>query len=260
MFYVAYGGGLYAAQTQMLFPVPSTSPGELTAAAAADHADEVTLTADDGIRSYAWHRAAGGRRLVVYAHGNAETCANRTELYDHLAGLGWDTLAVEYRGYPGSEGAPSEAGIHADMRAAWRYATVDLGVPADHVVLHGFSLGGGAIGTLLDEVAPGAVVLESTFTSVWDLARPRAPIWPLSLLLKNPFLTMDRARTLHAPVLVIHGTADTVIPVEQGRRLAAAIPTATYLELPGVGHQPSILPGTPTMAAYDALLAGVAGP
>lgn len=254
-FYVVYGLLLYVAQARMLFPAPSsTSPALLSASAIEAGATEVKLPGG----GYAWHRGQGGRRLVIYAHGNGEDVSSRPSLHRHLASHGWDTLAVTYPGYPGASGTPSEAAIEAMMREVWTHATVTLGVPVERVVLHGYSLGGGAVGTIVDEVTPGGIVFESTFASVWDIARRRAPIYPLSLMLESPFLTIERAPSIRVPTLVLHGRHDRVVPVEHGRRLSAAVPGAVYLEVSG-GHAPGpIRDGTEALVAYDALLNRVA--
>ena len=123
------------------------------------------LHAVDGTALYAWHRVgqrAPGEpaRGVVFFHGNAETVADRVPLQDFLAAHGWDVVVVAYRGYPGSEGSPSEGGLRQDAHAAWDYAVDTLAIPRDHLVIHGKSLGGGVSAMLAEDVSPAALVME----------------------------------------------------------------------------------------------------
>ena len=236
-FYVVYGGGLYWVQDTVLFPAPEVSQEALSRAAASSGAREVYLKASDGTALYAWHRGAGHDRLVLLFHGNGDALPGRIPQHDQLVEWGWDVLQIAYRGYPGSEGVPSEAGLGQDARAAWTFATEELGFTPDRIVLHGESLGGGVVGTLMTEVEPAALVLVSAFTSVYDLSwRYTGPLYPRGLLLKHPFLTSERAPRVQYPVLLFHGEADRVVPVHHGRTLSELFPKARYVEVPDGGH------------------------
>jgi uncharacterized protein len=238
----------------MLFPAPSLSDAQLALAAQQAGAEELRLQTSRGDTVYGWHLDGGGQKAVIYAHGNAAYAGDRGYLYQELRSHGWDVIVVSYPGYPGSDGRPSEAGIHASMQEFWRYSTDTLGIPADHTVLHGLSLGGGAVGTVLGEVEPAGIVLECTFTSVIDMARRRAPIYPLSLLVTSPFQTVERAPQARAPVLMFHGTGDGLIPVEQGRTLKTAFPHAELVEIDRAPHGELIGPGSAEMDRYLAFL------
>jgi uncharacterized protein len=258
--YVVPAVFFWAIQDGLVFPAPRLDRAVLDRAAAAVGARVVEVTTDDGVRLYGWHRAApgadsGARRALLYFHGNAEPIHGRLELHDLALRAGADVVVFAYRGYPGSDGRPSEAGLRRDARAAWRFATEGLGIPADRVVVHGKSLGGGVAAALAAEVRPRALVLESTFTSVADVARRTLPLHPVRLLLRHPFDTASRAAALGPGVLVLHGDADDVIPVSHGRRLAALIPGARYVEVPGMGHQETLPAASPeALAAWTALL------
>jgi fermentation-respiration switch protein FrsA (DUF1100 family) len=265
---VAYAlvcAGLYVTQERALFPAPEVSPAALRALADRAGAEEITLRAADGVGLYALRVPAVGDPVgvVVYAHGNATVAGARSDLYRFLSERGWEVLAPEYRGYPGSDGAPSESGIARDMQAAWRWAVERF--PAERIVLHGMSLGGGAVGTLLDDVAPGGLVLEATFTSVTALAERRAPGVPVSWLLRHPFDTVGRASRWRAanadvPVLVLHGDDDALIPVAHASLLGQALPGASVVIVPDRGHQHLVVPeaGGAALAAYAGLLDRVA--
>jgi len=178
--------------------------------------------------------------LVLFTHGNAETVVDRVGLQDMLVDSGIDFLTFAYRGYPGSPGTPSEAGLRLDVRAAWRYATEQLGFPAHRVIVHGKSLGGGVAGLLCGEVTPGGLVLESTFLSVVEVVRDRAPYPRVAEMVTEAFDTASRAPAISCPVLILHGDQDRVIPVRHGRMLSQQFNQASYIELAGAAHGESL--------------------
>lgn len=244
------------AEERLLFPAPRTPPEALAAAARQLGAEELRLPTPEG-EIYAWWIAPDGAPVgaVLYSHGNAEDVRSRPALYRHLQRRGWATLAISCPGYPGSPGSPSEAGMARAALAGWTYLTGARGLPPSRIVLHGYSLGGGAVGTLFGQVRPGAVALESTFTSVADVARRFARGFPVHLVLRHPIATLSRIPRLQDPLLVVHGGGDGLIDPDQGRRLAAAAPQGEFLEIPGWGHAPPpVQPGTEAMARYDLLL------
>lgn len=240
----AYAGAgllLWWSQERMIFPVPGGFGRDALDQAAAElGARPLDLVASDGTRLYAWHRAAGGgrQRLVLFFHGNGEAVSMYTGLYRVLQQAGWDVLALAYRGYPGSEGSPSEAGLALDAEAAWAWATGPGGYRPERIVVHGRSLGGGVATTLVaGDANPAGMVLESTFASLRGLARRTAPVYPVDQLLRHPFDSDQRAALLGVPVLVMHSRGDELIPPELGgRALAPLIAEADYHEVEGWSH------------------------
>jgi len=245
--YLAYGGTLYAFQDLQVFPAPGgVDRGGLDQAASEIGAEAVDLVAEDGTRLYGWYRRSKGERAVLYFHGNAEMVNGSIALQRQVAREGWDFLVIAYRGYPGSEGKPSEAGLAMDARAAWRWLSEERGIAPENIVIHGRSLGGGVGSRLASEVACGGLVLESTFTSALALASSMVPpVYLVERLLRHPFRTDLRAEELNCPVLILHSQGDRVIPVEHGRGLAALIDGAEYLELGGLGHEYSLVVHSP---------------
>lgn len=226
-------------QRMMVFPgTPGLSVSFLNEVAERYGAKPIEVHTEDGERLYGWHReaerASGPRRTLIYFHGNASSVLESLALQERLSASGWDFVATHYRGYPGSTGVPSEAGVLQDAAATWKYVTEELPTAPERAVLHGRSLGGGVAVQLAAAVEPGALVLESTFTSIVELARSRFPLLP-DKLLAHPFRSRDFASKVHCPVLVSHGSADTLIPVAHGRELASLF-EAQYLESPGLGH------------------------
>lgn len=250
--YLAYGAILYQLQDTILFPVPRADREALDREAAGIGARVHEPVAADGTRLYAWHLPGGGERLLVFFHGNGGGLGAAPWFAHHLPGF--DIVSFSYRGYPGSEGQPSEAGLVLDARAIWSLVTEQLGFSPDSIVLHGQSLGGGVVNHLLTEVQPAAATFDSTFASVLELARRRAPVLPVGLLLRHPFRSIERAPSISVPVLVMHGDADTLIPVSHGRRMAEAYPDARYVEVPGRGHQHWLLDDPVALGAWTSFV------
>ena len=240
--------GLFSSfQRQMVFPGPAgvTEP-LLNQVAKQLSATELRIPTDDGETLYGWHRTAvqtGPRRVVLYFHGNASSVLAQIELQNLLLSEGWDFVGIHYRGYPGSSGTPSEAGLHRDAAAAWRYVVEELGAEPRRVVIHGRSLGGGVAVPLAAAVGPGALVLESTFTSAVDVARRHYPFLPVRRLLEHRFMTRDFAGRLSCPILVAHGSADSIIDVSHGKELARLFHAEEYIEVPRIDHNDVLLAG-----------------
>ncbi len=234
--YAVPGGLLWAFQDKLLFPAPRVAVADLDQYAEQLGVAPQRFTAADGTPLYGWYRRAEGRRAVLFFHGNGESVLGRVDLMSFLAARGWDFFVVAYRGYPGSGGAPSEAGLALDAEAAWRHLTGELGVDRDRVVVHGKSLGGGVASRLAVTVQPRALVLESTFLSVAQVAQEKVRIYPARRLLRHPFDTASRASQIRSRVLVLHGGRDELIDARHGRELAALFPGSAYVEVPSAQH------------------------
>lgn len=207
-------------------------------------AEQLGIPTADGQTLYGWHRAASSsrpKRLVVYFHGNASSLLALLELQTLLLGAQWDFLGIHYRGYPGSTGVPSEAGLHQDALATWRWAVEQMEVSPARIVIHGRSLGGGVAVQLAAKVDPAALVLESTFTSLVELAKEHFPWLPTGALLEHRFMTRDFAAKISCPVLVAHGRADSLIDVKHGRELARLFEAEEYIEVPRIDHNEPLL-------------------
>lgn len=235
-------------QRSVIFPGPEGVTQSLLHRFAREiGATELQIPTADGETLYGWHRTARGngpRRVVLYFHGNASSVLAQLDLQDRLNREGWDFVGIHYRGYPGSTGEPSEAGTRIDAKAAWDWITEQLGVPASRIVIHGRSLGGGVAAQLASTVQPGALVLESTFTSVADLAQQQFMGFPVGRFLEHPFLTRELVGSIRGPVLVAHGGADSLINVEHGRKLAKMFAADLYIEALGLDHNDQLFEGT----------------
>jgi fermentation-respiration switch protein FrsA (DUF1100 family) len=167
--------------------------------------------------------------LLVYAHGNGELADFWLERFEALRKQGVSVLLVEYPGYGRSTGSPSEASVRDAFAAAYDWVVTQPGVDPARIVGYGRSLGGGAVVALARQRPLAALILESSFTSVADVARDAMGV--PAFLVQNDFDNLDFVRGYAAPLLVIHGEQDGVIPVAHARRLAEAAPDADLLIL-----------------------------
>ena len=181
----------------------------------------VRFNAADGVQLVSWHHAAAGAPTVVYFPGNGGNIANRGIAARHLIDSGYGVLLVGYRGYGGSGGRPTEEGLYADGRAAIAWLR-DSGVPAHRMVMHGESLGTGVAVRMAVEHEVGAVILEAPFTSAVDVGARAYPFLPVRWLMKDRYESLARITDVDAPLLIVHGEDDRVVPVDHGRRMLAA--------------------------------------
>jgi pimeloyl-ACP methyl ester carboxylesterase len=180
--------------------------------------------------------AAPGEATVAFFHGNGDQLATVAPVLAgwHAAGLG--VLAVEYPGYGGTAGSPSEESIYAAARAALGHLQGALGVPRAQTVLVGQSLGTGVATQLASEGQGARLLLISPFTSIPDVGQRVFPFLPVRWLVQDRFDSLSKAQKVRCPVLVLHGTRDEVVPFALGERLAAAFPSATFQPVQGAGH------------------------
>src|SRR5713101_4979804 len=182
---------------------------------------ELTIPTEDGERLAGWWipaRAQPARAHVLFFHGNAGNVSHRLEHALALTAAGLDVLLVDYRGYGRSTGRPSEQGLYRDARASLAALRAGGVVDAARIVYMGESLGGAVALWLALQDPPAGLVLQSAFTSLRDMARVHYP-WVPAALVGDGFPSLDRIPTLRAPVLILHGDRDEIVPVAQGRAL-----------------------------------------
>jgi hypothetical protein len=211
------------------------------AAIGLDH-EPVELTTTDQVAIHGWYVPAEPERAVVaFFHGNAGNIGHRLETLSLLNELGLSTLIIDYRGYGQSEGKPSEAGTYRDAEAAWRYLTEQRGIAPGRIVLFGRSLGSAVAAHLAARHEAGAVVLESAFTSLPDLAAELYPYLPARLLSRFRYPTAENIARTRAPVLVIHGQADELTPLHHGQEVFERAPEPKRLVTLEGGHNTGFL-------------------
>jgi fermentation-respiration switch protein FrsA (DUF1100 family) len=190
-------------------------------AAGLPQAEEVVLDTADGEKIVAWHvPPRAGRPVALYFHGNGGTLAARVDRFRRIVAAGVGLLAIDYRGYGGSTGAPSEAGLIADARAAYDYAAVRYGA---RIAVWGESLGTGVAVALAAEKPVTHVILDAPYSSAVDVAADLYWFLPVRLLMKDQFRSDLRIANVKAPALILHGEADDTIPIRYGEKLFALI-------------------------------------
>jgi uncharacterized protein len=175
---------------------------------------------------------------IVHFHGNAGGMARVDQLYK----LGFSVLLVNYRGYARSEGGfPSEAQVYEDAEAAWNYLIHDRQIPAHQIVIYGLSLGGAvAIDLATKRPEAKALIVQSTFTSMTEMGQKTSifKFFPVPLILTQRFDSINKIKQLKIPIFIIHGDADTLVPVSMSQALYNAAPTQRKLVLiPGGDHR-----------------------
>ena len=221
----------------MYFPTAGVpTPGEIGLAGV----EAVTFETTDGLRLGGWFVAASGpspRVTVLVFNGNAGNRAHRGALAAAFHHHGLQVLLLDYRGYGGNPGAPTENGLAADSRAARSYLAGRADVDASRIVYFGESLGTAVAIDLAVEHPPAALVLRSPFTSMADVGQHHYPFLPVRLLLRDRFAAIDQIRRIRVPLLVIAGGHDRIVPIENSRRLYdAAVAPKTLLVLPDADH------------------------
>ena len=237
---LGYLGGLavlFFKQRAMLFPAPTR---ERTAPAAAGfpEAEEHVLTTADGERVIVWHvPAKPGHPVVLYFHGNGDFLAGFFGRFRDLIADGTGIVALSYRGYAGSSGAPSEDGLLQDAAAAYAFTTARY-APA-RIVAWGFSLGTGVAVAVASEHSIGRLILEAPYMSTVDIAAalPLLRFAPVRLLMLDQFRSDQRIARVNVPLLIMHGANDPVIPMAAGEHLfALAREPKQFVPFAGGGH------------------------
>jgi fermentation-respiration switch protein FrsA (DUF1100 family) len=184
--------------------------------------EDVFLTAADGTKLHGWWiQGQEDAPTMLFFHANAGNITHRIDNLLRWQKRGLNIFILDYRGYGRSEGSPHEAGIYQDAEAAYAYVCETRGIAPEQVVLFGRSLGG-AVALYTASKFPGAgVIVESTFTCLQDLAAIFFPGVDAQLF-QGQYESLERVKNLTIPLLVVHGTRDDLVPVEQGKKLFAA--------------------------------------
>lgn len=201
------------------------------AAAGLKGVKEIEIAVADGVTLVAWHaQAKKDKPTILYFHGNAANAANRAPRIETIRESGFGVFYLNNRGYGGSGGSPTEENNVSDAIAAYDHLA-ELGVPTDKIVAYGESLGSGQAVRLATERPVAAVMLEAPLTSTIDVARSTYFWLPLGLLITDQYNNERNIRSVAAPVLILHGEQDAVIPAEMGRRVYRAANEPKRIEL-----------------------------
>ncbi len=211
-------GAWYSQRRLMYFPDPARV---LPASIGLAGVSETVITAPDGVTLVTWTaKARPGMPTLLYFHGNAGNLASRANRVRRYTDAGFGLLMLSYRGYGGSGGSPSEANNVTDARVAYDRLTAQ-GIKPRDIVLYGESLGTGVAVQLAAEKPVGAVILDAPYTSMVEMAALAYPFIPVRPLLVDRYESDRHIAKVKAPVLVLHGIRDGVIPVAMGRALYA---------------------------------------
>jgi uncharacterized protein len=233
--YVAVVSLLYLAQRRFVFVPPEA--GHFTPFDAGwPGAEEAIIDTSDGERVIVWQTPPrGDKPVVIYFHGNGEIVASRALRYRQVAADGTGVVVLSYRGYMGSTGTPTEEGVLRDAEAAWQFTTSRW--PSSPIVLWGHSLGTGVAVALAARHPVAKVILEAPFSSTVDVAALRFPFVPVRWLMLDQFRSDQRIDAVHAPLLIMHGEQDWVIPIRFGERLfQLAHEPKRFVRFPGGNH------------------------
>lgn len=214
--YIVAGAALYAGQRRLLYPA---DPTRIVPASIGLDVAEVELRTPDGERLIAWHaEAAPGQPTILYFHGNGGNLAARRDRIALYRGAGYGLLMLSYRGYSGSTGHPTEASNIADAKLAYRWLR-DRGVRAEDIVIYGESLGTGvAVQVAAAEPIKG-LILDAPYTSIADAAQRHYPwIW-VKPFMADRYDSIDVIDQVKAPLLVLHGARDRIVPVDMGQAI-----------------------------------------
>jgi fermentation-respiration switch protein FrsA (DUF1100 family) len=222
-------------ESMIFFPFPypegDWSPPEL-------EIEDAWFEAADGVRLHGWYVPhESPRAVMLFAHGNAGNITHRIDHLRFLNQLRVSVLVFDYRGYGRSQGRPNEAGVLADARAARRWLAERANVAEQEIVLLGESIGGAVAVDLASKDGARGLILESTFSSLPEVAAYHYRIFPVRLLMRSRFDALSKITEYHGPLLMCHGEADTIIPFELGQRLFhAANEPKRFVQLAGHDH------------------------
>ena len=221
--------------------------------------EPLTLVTRDDEQLDAWFiPAEPARGVLLFCHGNAGNLSHRLESIRLFHELGLSVLIFDYRGYGQSSGKPTEKGTYRDADAAWHYLVTQRGIPAEHIILFGRSLGASIAADLATRQSAAGVILESAFTSVPDVAAQLYPWLPVRWLSRYQYDTRMKLADIHSPVLIVHSREDEIISYANGERMfEAANEPKQFLQLRGGHNDGFLVSGRDYIQGLDGFLATV---
>jgi fermentation-respiration switch protein FrsA (DUF1100 family) len=229
---------VWLAQRRLIY-LPATGP-VAPAHTVIRGAEDVELRTGDGLVLDAWLVPAEEPRrniAVLVANGNAGDRSVRAPLARALAARGMSVLLFDYRGYGGNPGDPTEVGLARDVRAAYDFLAEERGVPADRMLYFGESLGAAVVVELATEHQPGGIVLRSPFVDLASVGQIHYPFLPVRTLLKDRYPLSAHLAEVKAPVTVVYGSRDSIVPPTQSRAVAESAPQLhRVVTVPGAHH------------------------
>ncbi len=252
--YIAFTGFFFIFQSHYVYypeRVLSADPSSIGL-----NFESVSFETTDGVQLSGWFVPSDNARgVILFCHGNAGNISHRLESIQIFHRLGLDILIFDYRGYGQSEGTPDEYGTYRDAEAAWRYLIEECQVDPNEIIVFGRSLGGAIAAWLAQAQTPGALILESTFTSVPDIAAKLYPYLPVRLLSRFKYDTAEYLDEVDCPVLIVHSRDDEIMPFSHGRQLfGMAKEPKEFLEISGTHNEGFITSGKHYEQGLDAFI------
>ena len=207
--------------------------------------ENVSIQTEDNLTLSGWYiPKENSLGVVLFCHGNAGNIGHRLESIRLFHQLGLDILIFDYRGYGQSEGKPTEEGTYKDAEAVWQYLVEERHTNPEKIVIFGRSLGGAIASWLASRHTPGLLILESTFTSLPDIAANLYPYLPVRLLLRFKYNTTEYLGEVDCPTLIIHSRDDEMMPFAHGQQLFEIAPKPKeFLEITGTHNEGFITSG-----------------
>lgn len=223
--------------------------------------ESVTFGTADGVTLSGWYVPAERTRgVMLFFHGNAGNISHRMLSMQIFNRLRFDIFIFDYRGYGKSEGRPDEIGTYRDAEAAWYYLVRQRNVDPSMIVVFGRSLGAAIASHLAAKHTPRALIVESAFSSVPELAARFYPFMPVRWLTRFHYATKEHLRKVTCPVLVVHSREDDIVPFEHGQALfEAARPPKDFLGINGSHNDALLVTGGRYEQGLDRFLMNVVG-
>ncbi|MFC1954130.1 alpha/beta hydrolase [Chloroflexota bacterium] len=241
--YIAFAGFLFIFQSNYIYypeRTLTTDPDNIGLPF-----ENVSFETTDGLKLSGWFiPCEGARGVILFCHGNAGNISHRLDSIQIFHRLGLDVFIFDYRGYGQSEGKPSESGTYRDVEAAWQYLVEERQVSPGKIVVFGRSIGGAVAAWQARSHMPGALILESSLTSVPDIAAKLYPYLPVKLMSRFKYDTERYLKGINCPVLIVHSPNDEMMPFRYGQRLfETAKKPKEFLEISGSHNEGFIISG-----------------
>ncbi len=253
---------VYFMQSRMLYlpGVPGRTLTMTPTDVGMDYQD-VFIETTDGVTLHGWFIAGRSSQVLLFFHGNAGNISHRLDSIQQFQDLGLSVLIVDYRGYGQSEGRTTERGIYRDADAAWQYLIEDRGIVASDILIFGRSLGASVAARLAAQHQPLALIVESSFTSVPDIAQDLYPWLPARWLSRLSHATREYVRDVKCPILVVHSRDDEIIPFRHGEAIfASANEPRTLLAIRGTHNDAFLRDAHVYIGGLRAFLTGLTAP
>ena len=182
--------------------------------------EKIKITTKDNIDLTAWfyNKNTDKFKTILFFHGNAGSLENRTYKLSHFKNLNVNFLIIAWRGFSGNKGKPNEKGLYEDAESAVRWLKLK-GITEKNIILYGESLGTGVAIEIAQNKNYAGIILESPFTSMIDMGKKYYPFFPVRFLLKDKFESYKKITNISAPVLIIHGKVDKIVPFAMGKKM-----------------------------------------